>query len=124
MSYFDTPKPRLFAHRGASGEFPENTLNAFRAGIEQGADLLELDVHATREGTIVVLHDEDVARTTSGEGLVREMSLDALRALDAGAAFVAGDGGRPHEGQGVVVPTLQEVLEAFPVWRGTISTNK
>lgn len=112
--YFGTPKPRLFAHRGAGGEFPENTLPAFRTGLEQGADLLELDVHASADGEIVVIHDEDVSRTTSGSGLVRELSLGAIRSLDAGAGFVAPDGSRPHAGRGILVPTLKEVLEEFP----------
>jgi glycerophosphoryl diester phosphodiesterase len=114
VRYFDTNKPRLFAHRGASGEYPENTLTAFRHGIEQGAELLELDVHATREGTVVVIHDEELSRTTSGRGLVRDTSFETLRSLDAGACFGAADGSRPHAGRGIVVPTLKEVLEEFP----------
>ncbi len=100
MRYFETNKPRLFAHRGASGEHPENTLVAFERGLSQGAELLELDVHATSDGTIVVIHDEDLSRTTSGTGLVRETSLERLRSLDAG--------------EGTIVPTLKEVLEACP----------
>lgn len=114
MKYFDTAKPRLFAHRGASGILPENTLAAFRRGLADGADLLELDVHATRDGVVVVIHDADVDRTTSGTGPVGEFSLERLRSLDAGAGFEAPGGDRPHLGRGHVIPTLKEVLEEFP----------
>ena len=104
----------MFAHRGASGRYPENTLEAFRAGIEAGADALELDVHATRDGTVVVIHDERLDRTTDGKGLVRDHTLASLRALDAGCRFVDRQGGRPFANCGVRVPRLEDVLAAFP----------
>ena len=114
MRYLDGPKPRFFAHRGGALEAPENTIEAFRAGLDAGADRLELDVHATSDGHVVVIHDETVDRTTDGSGLVREKTLAELQALDAGARFVADDGSRPFAGRGVVVPTLASVFEAFP----------
>ena len=86
----------VVGHRGAAGVFPENTLKGFRYAIELGVDLVECDVHLTRDGHLVVMHDEKVDRTTDGAGLVRELDLGSIRELDAG------DGER--------VPTLDEVL--------------
>src|SRR5215210_664900 len=108
--------PVNLAHRGASALAPENTFEAFRLAVEDGAGGLELDVHMTRDGHIVVIHDATVDRTTNGSGAVSEMTLDELRKLDAGHNF-SPDGGpiRPYRGRGVRVPRLGEVLEGFPV---------
>jgi len=114
MDYLDGPRPRLFAHRGGALEAPENTLEAFAVGLAAGADRLELDVHATSDGEVVVLHDETVDRTTDGSGPVRGKPLGEVRELDAGAGFVGEDGSRPFLGRGIRIPTLAEVLEAFP----------
>jgi glycerophosphoryl diester phosphodiesterase len=107
--------PVNLAHRGASALAPENTIEAFRLAVEAGAGGLELDVHMTRDGHIVVIHDATVDRTTNGSGAVAEMTLNELRRLDAGFDF-SPDGGptRPYRGRGVRVPTLGEVLEEFP----------
>ncbi|HKN13428.1 MAG TPA: glycerophosphodiester phosphodiesterase family protein [Candidatus Binatus sp.] len=78
------------AHRGASGTFPENTLSAFRAAIDAGADMCELDVQLSRDGGVVVIHDETVERTTDGKGEVAELTLEELKRLDAGAKFKGG----------------------------------
>ncbi len=112
--YLDGPRPRLFAHRGASGIAPENTLEAFTAGLAAGAERLELDVHATADGHVVVLHDPTVDRTTDGSGAVHTLSLAELKRLDAGARFTLSDGTTPFRGRGVRVPTLAELLEACP----------
>jgi glycerophosphoryl diester phosphodiesterase len=116
-------KPRAFrsgwpvnlAHRGASARAPENTLEAFRLAVEAGAGGLELDVHMTLDGEIVVIHDATVERTTDGSGPVAGMTLQELRRLDAGYRF-SPDNGRtyPYRGTGVRVPTLGEVLVEFP----------
>ena len=92
------------AHRGASGTFPENTLSAFRAAIAAGADMCELDVQLTRDGAVVVIHDETVERTTDGRGEVAELTLAELKRLDAGAKFKAG------AIKGERIPTLDEVF--------------
>ncbi len=114
MDYLDGPRPRFFAHRGGALEAPENTLEAFAAGLKAGADRLELDVHATSDGEVMVIHDETVDRTTDGTGLVRAKTLAEIRELDAGARFAADDGSEPFAGRGIRVPTLAEVFEAFP----------
>lgn len=96
--------PVNVGHRGASLLYPENTPAAFRAAVEAGAGGLELDVHLTRDGHPVVLHDATVDRTTDGFGSVSGMTLAEVRRLDAGGA------GRPGER----IPTLREVLAEFP----------
>ncbi len=107
--------PVNLAHRGASSLAPENTIEAFRLAVEAGAGGLELDVHLTRDGHVVVIHDATVDRTTDGAGPVSEMTVDELRGFDAGHNF-SPDGGlsRPYRGRDVRVPTLEEVLREFP----------
>ena len=92
----------VYAHRGASAYAPENTLEAFRLGMEMGAEGFELDVHLSKDGELVVIHDETVDRTTNGTGLVRDMTLTELQALDASN----GKEGYPD----ARIPTLAEVF--------------
>ena len=105
----------VFAHRGGGGLFPENTLGAFEYSAKMGVDVLELDVHATADGALVVLHDGSVNRTTDGSGRISEMTLEAVKKLDAGYKFST-DGGQtfPFRGKGITVPTLQEIFDALP----------
>lgn len=112
---FDGKPPRLFGHRGAAGVAPENTLVSFRRARESGVDVFELDVHATRDGEVVVFHDPTLDRTTDGCGPVAALTFAELARLDAGHRFTA-DGGRTHpfRGQGVRVPRLAELLVEFP----------
>ncbi|OON97271.1 MAG: glycerophosphodiester phosphodiesterase [Epulopiscium sp. Nele67-Bin005] len=71
-----------YAHRGASSEFPENTMLAFKKAIEMKADGIELDVHKTADGKLVVIHDEDVQRTFRGKGQIKDLTLDQIQDLD------------------------------------------
>ena len=105
----------IIAHRGASGSAPENTLPAFELAVRQGTDAIELDVRLSGDGVPVVLHDATLDRTTGHSGAVGALTLAELREVDAGARFSI-DGGRtyPFRGAGVRVPTLAEVLLAFP----------
>lgn len=105
----------VIAHRGASGQAPENTLPAFELAVTQGADAFELDVRLSRDGAPVVVHDATLERTTSLTGPVRARTLAELRMADAGWGFTA-DGGASHpfRDRGVRIPTLAEVLWAFP----------
>ncbi len=108
----------LVAHRGGAKLAPENTMEAFRRAVDWwGADMLELDVRLTRDGHVVVIHDETVDRTTDGTGEVGSLTLDELRGLDAGYRFVSPEGETSFRGRGVRVPLLSEVLEAFPGMR-------
>ena len=99
--------PLILGHRGASAEAPENTLAAFRLALEQGADGIELDVTLTADGAVVVIHDDRLDRTTTGQGLVGRLTLAEIRACEAG--YPARFGGRFP---GLRVPTLAEVFEA------------
>jgi glycerophosphoryl diester phosphodiesterase len=116
--YVTHEKPFFFAHRGGSGLAPENTLPAFERGLALGADALELDIQTTKDGEIVVIHDQVVDRTTNATGPVADYSLEELRQLDAGYRFTP-DGGQtfPYRGQGIVIPTMREVFERFPTTR-------
>src|SRR5579863_1834901 len=96
----------IFAHRGNSGEAPENTLAAFRQVAGVGADGVEFDVQLSRDGVPVVIHDETVDRTTDGKGAVAGLTLAQLQVLDAGKWFGAAFAGER-------IPTLEAVLEVF-----------
>jgi glycerophosphoryl diester phosphodiesterase len=97
-------KPEIFAHRGARRAAPENTLPAFQAALEMGVDGIELDVHVTRDGQLVVIHDFDVSTTTDGHGPVAAMTAAEVTTLDAGCHFSPAFAGT-H------IPTLHEVFD-------------
>jgi glycerophosphoryl diester phosphodiesterase len=99
--------PSLIAHRGASDEAPENTLAAARLAWEQHADGIELDLHLTADGELVVMHDPDVLRTTGQPGAVAQLSLAQIRRLDAGSW-------KDPRFAGERVPTLAEMLGVTP----------
>ena len=103
----------MIGHRGGAGAAPENTVTAIRHGLEAGADAIEFDIHGTKDGRIVVFHDETLERTTDGTGVVEELTLDELRRFDAGFNFTP-DFGRsfPFRGTGIGIPTLDEAVEA------------
>jgi len=113
--YFALPTPIAIGHRGCAGEAPENTLLAFERGLAAGAAILETDIHVTRDGVPVLIHDPEVDRITDGRGAVCDLTLEQLHRLDAGHRF-SRDGGRSHpfRGQGLRIPTFEETLKAFP----------
>ena len=116
MEYgFLSPLPRIVAHRGDSAFFPENTLEAFRSAYELGVDVIETDVHLTKDGKIVIWHDPTLERNTNGSGTLESHTLSELKALDAGYTFTR-DGGKtyPFRGKGVQLATLDEALKALP----------
>jgi len=105
----------VVAHRGASARAPENTMEAFRLGVEDGADAVELDVHLTADGQLAVIHDETLDRTTDRTGRVADLTMDEVREADAGATFARpDDSGFPYAGEGLTVPTLPEVMAWLP----------
>lgn len=98
------PRPQIFAHRGAKTVAPENTLPAFQKALDLGADGIELDVHASKDGQLVVIHDFTVDKTTNGHGPVRSLTAAELAELDAGSHF-------SPTFAGVGVPTLDQVFD-------------
>lgn len=96
---------RILGHRGASQYAPENTLPAFEMALDQGADGVELDVHLSKDGELVVMHDERVDRTTNGHGFIRDFTMDELKSLDACCGM--------QGYAGVTVPALSEVYGLF-----------
>ena len=118
--FFAPPRPRVMAHRGASGQYPENTLPAFRAAVDAGAGYIELDVHCTRDGEVVVVHDDGLSRIASDDRLVGEMMMAELEAVDAAFNFSRDGAGSPFRGQGIRVPRLAQVLQSFPRLRFVI----
>ncbi len=116
--FLEIDTPIVMAHRGGQGLWPPNTLYAFQEAVSLGVDVLELDIHRTVDGVLVVRHDPTVDATTNGSGYIREMTLAEIKSLDAGYTLSA-DGGRTflYRGQGITIPTLAEVLQAFPQMR-------
>src|SRR4030065_618296 len=94
----------VHAHRGGAGLAPENTLAAFRKALELGVDALEMDLHVTRDGVVVIIHDETLDRTTDGRGDVGDLNLEAVKRSDAGDKFAPAF-------RGERVPTLREVID-------------
>ena len=96
---------KILGHRGASAYAPENTMPAFELALEQGADGVELDVHLSKDGELVVMHDERVDRTTNAKGFIKSYTLEELKSFDASCG---------KEGfAGVQIPTLREVYSLF-----------
>ena len=102
---------QIVAHRGASGTRPENTLPSFAEAVRVDSDVIELDVHLSKDGHLIVMHDEDVERTTNGKGLIRE-----IKKLNAGSWFSSAY-------QNTKVPTLKEVLDLLVMrnFRGVLT---
>lgn len=114
-------RPLVLAHRGDSAGAPGNTLLAFSRAVEQGADVLELDIHHTKDGVIVVSHDDVVDSMSNGTGRIRDIRFADIQALDFGYQYTT-DGGQtyPYRDQGIRMARLEEVLEAFPAMRFNI----
>ena len=109
------PRPLVYAHRGGAALRPENTLAAFDHGLTLGADGLELDVHLSRDGVVVVHHDDTLDRTTDAAGPIQALTAAELARVDAGYRFSLADGVFPHRAEGWGVPTLRQVLSRYPV---------
>ena len=119
--YEGIDRPLVIAHQGGDGIWPGDTMFAFEKAVEAGADVLEMDAHITKDGHIVLMHDEEVDRTTDGTGLIEEMTLEELKRLDAAYRWSDDDGQTfPYRGQGIQVPTLDELFQNFPQMRYVI----
>ena len=108
MAASPTENPPRFlvvhGHRGAAGLAPENTLAAFREAMALGVDALEMDLHVTRDGEVVIIHDETLDRTTDGQGSIADLTLEQIKHRDVGSKFAPAF-------RGERIPTLQEVIE-------------
>jgi glycerophosphoryl diester phosphodiesterase len=104
----------VVGHRGNAAHAPENTIESFQQAVAIGVDALELDVHLSADGHVVVIHDSTLDRTTDRSGRIERLSLAQIREADAGARYTADQGAsHPYRGSGIQVPTLDEVLEVF-----------
>jgi glycerophosphoryl diester phosphodiesterase len=115
------PQPLVMAHQGGDGERPSNTMSAFTHAVEIGVDVLEMDIHSTSDGVLVVIHDATIERTTDGEGRISDMTFAQLQTFDAAYHWPTLDDEEgspiddfPYRGTGVTIPALEEVLRAFP----------
>jgi len=113
-AFFDVAKPTVIGHRGAAGDCPENTLPSFTAALAQGAQILESDVHISRDGIPLLLHDPSLARTTDGRGDAADLDWAQLQGLDAAHHFRDDRGEASLRSTGVRIPCLEEAFEAFP----------
>ncbi len=107
--------PLVIAHQGGNRIGPDETLHTYEKAVGLGVDILEGDLHITADGVLVLMHDETVDRTTNGSGLIEEMTLAELKQLDAAYRWTPDDGTTyPYRGQGIIVPTLEELFDTFP----------
>ena len=113
-SAYQQTKMLVIAHAGGEGLGPANTLEAMRLSRAAGADVNDADVHLTKDGVLVAIHDDTVDATTDGTGLVIDKTLAELRKLDAGSHFKDPAGGFAFRGKGVTIPTIEDLLTKFP----------
>ena len=125
FAFFDSDRPMVIAHQGGEGLRPSNTMLAFENAVALGVDVLEMDVHSTADGALVLIHDDTVDRTTDGSGRVNDLTLAEIQQLDAGDYWTPDEGATyPYRGQGVRIPTLDEVLTAFPQMKYNIEIKQ
>lgn len=123
--YDNAPIPLVIAHQGGDDVRPGDTMPAFQHAVDIGAEVLEMDAHITKDGQIVLMHDERVDRTSDGTGLIEELTLEELKKLDAAYQWTPDDGQTyPFRGQGVTIPTLEELFQIFPQMRYVIEIKK
>ena len=116
--------PLAFAHRGGALLWPENTLPAYRGALDLGYRYIETDLHLTRDGAIVTVHDDTLERTTNGAGPVWDLTLAELRKLDAGYHFSPDGETFPYRGKGVTVPSLAELVDVSPDLRVNVEVKQ
>jgi len=118
----------VIAHQGGDGLRPSNTMAAFEHAVELGVDVLEMDIHSTKDGVLVTIHDATVDRTTNGSGPVHDFTFAELQALDAAYHWPTlpeiESGTTPYRGQGIMIPALEEIFEAFPQMRMVIEIKQ
>jgi len=115
--FFKLPIPRAIGHRGSAGTHPENTLESFRAAATAGAPYIEFDIHMTRDGEVVVAHDDHLKRMCGLERVIPEMTHAEVAAADAGRMFTNDSTSFPFRDKGIRIPRLADVLAEFPKLR-------
>ncbi|CAG9620205.1 glycerophosphodiester phosphodiesterase [Sutcliffiella rhizosphaerae] len=107
-------RPLVIAHQGGEHLAPSNTMVAFEQAAAMGVDVLETDIHITKDGYLVAIHDPTVDRTTNGQGKVTDLTLKEIQDLDAGYHFLDLEGNNSFRNKGVQIPTVEEMFQAFP----------
>jgi glycerophosphoryl diester phosphodiesterase len=121
----DSAQTLVIAHQGGDGIAPGNTMFAFQNAVNMGVDVLEMDLHITKDNVLVLIHDETIDRTTNGSGEVELMTLDKIKTYDAGYDWSNDEGTTfPFRRQGITIPTLEEVFTSFPQMKMTIEIKK
>jgi glycerophosphoryl diester phosphodiesterase len=113
IPYLSHEHPIRFAHRGSRVLWPENTMVAFQGAVDLGYRYIETDVHVTRDGKVVIFHDDTLERLTDGTGRFADHDWEDLRDLDAAHHFGPADG-HPLRGRGIGMPLLEEAVTTFP----------
>jgi glycerophosphoryl diester phosphodiesterase len=112
-SFFKNDRTLVIAHQGGELLAPSNTMAAFTKAADMGVDVLETDIHITKDGHLVAIHDPTVDRTTNGSGAVADMTLEEIQKLDAGYHFKDLDGNYSYRNKGVYIPTVDEMFQTF-----------
>jgi glycerophosphoryl diester phosphodiesterase len=121
-SYYNSiSRTLVIAHQGGDGIWPGDTMYAFEKAVDIGADVLEMDAHITKDSQLVLMHDEEVDRTTDGTGLIEDLTLAELKRLDAAYRWSNDEGKTfPYRRKGIQVPVLKELFQKFPQMRYVI----
>ena len=112
-SYFDCPCPHIIAHQGSSLDLPPNTLEAFQLALDQGADIIELDIWRSKDGTWVVIHDRNLSRITGVNKDITKLTFEEIQLLDAGYNFSDSSGNYLYRNKGYKIPSLEQVFKQF-----------
>ena len=112
-SYFDCPCPHIIAHQGSSLDLPPNTLEAFQLALDQGADIIELDIWRSKDGTWVVIHDRNLSRITGVSKDITKLTFEEIQSLDAGYNFSDSSGNYLYRNKGYKIPSLEQVFKQF-----------
>ena len=112
-SYFDCPCPHIIAHQGSSLDLPPNTLEAFQLALDQGADIIELDIWRSKDGTWVVIHDRNLSRITGVNKDITKLTFEEIQLLDAGYNFSDSRGNYLYRNKGYKIPSLEQVFKQF-----------
>ncbi|MDQ0254869.1 glycerophosphoryl diester phosphodiesterase [Evansella vedderi] len=117
-------RPLVIAHQGGEHLAPSNTMVAFEMARDMGVDVIEFDIHKTKDGHLVAIHDNTVDRTTDGTGRVNDLTLEEIKALDAADYFQDLNGEYSFRGQGITIPTVEEIFEEFSDMKMVIEVKK